>query len=85
MSVARVAGTSSGSACPRWTTTVSNAAWDFLPRDDRDRVVYVTEGDGDKIRLLRTPPLTAVDNRYEQTTHLTILPDGTSVCRRSAT
>jgi tetratricopeptide (TPR) repeat protein len=63
-------------------TTVTQAAWDFLPRDDRDRVVYVT-ADG-QIRLMRTPPLTAADHRYEQTTHVMVQPDGTAVCQRKS-
>jgi tetratricopeptide (TPR) repeat protein/transglutaminase-like putative cysteine protease len=69
---------------PYWIdTTVTNAPWDFLPRDDRDRIVYATsEG---RIRLLRTPALTAADHRYEATTHLTVQPDGTALCKRQAT
>jgi tetratricopeptide (TPR) repeat protein len=64
-------------------TTVTRAGWDFLPRPDRDRVVYVTQGD--KIRLMRTPPLTAEDNRIEQTTDMQISPEGHSRCRRTMT
>jgi tetratricopeptide (TPR) repeat protein/transglutaminase-like putative cysteine protease len=63
-------------------TTVTNMPWDVLPRDDRDRVTYVTD-DG-SIRLLRTPAFTAADNRSELVTHVTILADGTSVNRRTA-
>jgi tetratricopeptide (TPR) repeat protein len=63
-------------------STVTHAAWDFLPRDDRDRVVYVTSNGS--VRLLRTPPLTAADHRYEQTTHVQVLPDGTTVQTRQA-
>jgi tetratricopeptide (TPR) repeat protein/transglutaminase-like putative cysteine protease len=69
---------------PYWIdTTVTNAPWDFLPRDDRDRIVYATtEG---RIRLLRTPPLATADHRYETTTHLTVRPDGTAICKRQTT
>jgi transglutaminase-like putative cysteine protease/tetratricopeptide (TPR) repeat protein len=63
-------------------STVTHAAWDFLPRDDRDRVVYATN-DG-TARLLRTPPLTVADQRYEQTTHIQVLPDGTTLHTRQA-
>src|SRR5262249_36237167 len=62
-------------------TTVSNAAWDFLPRDDRGRTVYVTDEKG--LRLLRTPAMTYQDNRFEQVTELSIQADGTSRCRRT--
>src|SRR5262249_45600765 len=49
-------------------TTASLAGWDELPRDDRDRVAYVTDLFG--LRLLRTPPLTWRDTRYEATTRV---------------
>jgi tetratricopeptide (TPR) repeat protein/transglutaminase-like putative cysteine protease len=64
-------------------TTVTNAPWDYLPRDDRDRVTYVT--DEGNIRLLRTPSPITIDHRYEQTTHVKVLTDGTAVCRRKMT
>jgi tetratricopeptide (TPR) repeat protein len=64
-------------------TTVTRAGWDFLPRPDRDRVVYVTKDDG--LRLMRTPALTASDNKIEQTTNLLIHADGSSRCRREMT
>jgi tetratricopeptide (TPR) repeat protein len=64
-------------------TTVSLAAWDFLPRSDRDRQVYVTQG-GD-IKLMKTPPFTYKDYRIEQTTYVNVQADGTSQCRREAT
>ncbi len=64
-------------------TTVPLAGWDYLPRSDRDRVVYVT--DGGKVRLLKTPPLTYADNRIVQLTELTVQPDGTTVGRRAMT
>src|SRR5205823_5493092 len=46
------------------------------------RVVYATEGDS--IRLLRTPPLTSLEQRFEQTTWMTVRADGTSICKRQA-
>jgi tetratricopeptide (TPR) repeat protein len=64
-------------------TTAALYPWDFLPRDDRDRVVYLTDDKG-SIRVLRTPALTPDDNRIEQATHVTIDTDGTSHCRRTA-
>ena len=64
-------------------TTATRAGWNFLPRPDRDRVVYVTKDS--EIRLMRTPPLTPEDNKIEQTTHLHIGPDGTSRSRREMT
>ncbi|MBI1830466.1 MAG: tetratricopeptide repeat protein, partial [Planctomycetes bacterium] len=64
-------------------TTVALAAWDFLPRTDRDRQTYVTRDD--KLSLLKTPPFTYKDYRIEQTTHLQVQPDGTSRCKREST
>lgn len=58
-------------------TTASLAGWDFLPRDDRDRLCYVVDDKG-AIRLVRTPPLTADGNRVEQTTQVWIGADGSS-------
>jgi tetratricopeptide (TPR) repeat protein/transglutaminase-like putative cysteine protease len=75
-------------------TTVSLAPWDYLPRDDRDRVVYVTgpspddsptkakQANARNIRLMRTPRLTADENRTEQTTLVTVAANGTSTSRR---
>ncbi len=60
--------------------TISLAPWDYLPRDDRDRVVYVTNDRG--IRVTRTPALTAESNRIEQTTLVSVLPGGTARCQR---
>lgn len=57
-------------------TTTTQAGWDFLPRGDRDRVVYITRGE--KIRVLRTPPVKRGDNLFEQTTDMRLQPDGTS-------
>src|SRR5262245_34614036 len=62
-------------------TTATLAGWDLLPRGDRDRVVYVTQGA--KLRLLRTPALAYADNRIVQYTDLTVQPDGTTVGRRA--
>ena len=64
-------------------TTVSLAAWDFLPRGDRDRQTYITQ-DGD-LKLVKTPAFTYKDYRIEQTTHVQIQPDGTSRCKREST
>jgi tetratricopeptide (TPR) repeat protein len=57
-------------------TTVSMAAWDFLPQSDRDRVTYVV--DDKSIRLLRTPALRSTDNRIEQETIVSVGSDGSS-------
>ena len=62
-------------------TTVSGGPWDFLPRDDRDRVAYVVGDHG--IRLLRTPSFVAADSRTVLTTHIDVRADGTSDCKRS--
>jgi tetratricopeptide (TPR) repeat protein/transglutaminase-like putative cysteine protease len=61
-------------------TTISLAAWDYLPRDDRERQVYVIDEKG--LRLMRTPGITPRDNRIEQTTHLSIGADGSSRLER---
>lgn len=63
-------------------TTSSLAGWDLLPRDDHDRVCYVTDEKG--ARLMRTPPLKPEDNRIEQTTRITIGADGSTRCERRA-
>jgi tetratricopeptide (TPR) repeat protein len=62
-------------------TTSSFAGWDFLPRDDRDRLCYVVDSDG-AIRLVRTPPLSADGNRIEQTTEIWVGSNGSSRCER---
>jgi tetratricopeptide (TPR) repeat protein len=62
-------------------TTLSLAGWDFLPRDDRERLCYVVDDTG--LRLLRTPPFQAEDNRFDQTTEVYIGADGSSRCVRS--
>jgi tetratricopeptide (TPR) repeat protein len=64
-------------------TTVSLAAWDFLPRSDRNRQTYITQ-DG-TLQLVKTPPFTYKDYRIEQTTHVAVQPDGTSRCKRVST
>jgi tetratricopeptide (TPR) repeat protein len=67
---------------PHWIdTTASLAGWDFLPRDDRDRLCYLVDDKG-AIRLLRTPPLSAEGNRIKQTTEVWIGADGSSHCER---
>ncbi|HVS40464.1 MAG TPA: DUF3857 domain-containing protein [Gemmataceae bacterium] len=65
-------------------TTSSLAGWDFLPRDDRDRLCYVVDDKG-AIRLTRTPPMEASDNRTVQVTNVWIGPDGSSRCERDVT
>jgi tetratricopeptide (TPR) repeat protein len=63
-------------------TTASLAGWDFLPRDDLDRVCYLTDAAG-KVRLGRTPKDSAARNRVEQTTEMFVGDDGTARCRRA--
>jgi tetratricopeptide (TPR) repeat protein/transglutaminase-like putative cysteine protease len=63
-------------------TTLSLGGWDYLPREDRNRVCYVVDRDG-RVTLRRTPPLTADANRYDQTTNVFIGSDGTSRCERT--
>jgi tetratricopeptide (TPR) repeat protein len=66
-----------------WIDTTSRlAGWDYLPRDDRDRLCYVI--DENNIKLLRTPAFTADDNRTEQTTRIHIGADGSTRCERTA-
>lgn len=65
-------------------TTSPYSSWDFLPADDRDRQCYLTTEDG-KLRLARTPKFTWEENRIEQDTEVSVLPDGSSECRRLAT
>ncbi len=62
-------------------TTATLSAWDVLPRPCRDRLCYVTDDSG--IRLKRTPKLGADDNRFEQTTDVSIAADGSTRARRS--
>src|SRR5262249_17252234 len=64
-------------------TTVSGAAWNYLPRGDRDRVAYLTRDA--ELKLTRTPVLTYADNRIEQTTHISVAADGTSLNQRTST
>lgn len=64
-------------------TTVSLAGWDFLPRDDRDRVCYAVDERG--LRLAKTPAWTPADNRLEQDTDMTVRTDGSTYCERKLT
>jgi tetratricopeptide (TPR) repeat protein len=64
-------------------TTIPIVAWDFLPRTDRDRQTYITQED--ELMLVKTPAFTYKDYRIEQTTHVQILPDGSSRCKRTST
>ncbi len=61
-------------------TTASLAGWDMLPRNARDRQCYVI--DDKSIRLIRTPPLTPEEHRFEQTTTVSISADGTTRSHR---
>lgn len=63
-------------------TTVSLAAWDFLPRSDRNRQVYLTQGK--ELTLAKTPAFAAKDFRFDQTSHVTVQPDGSIRCRRES-
>jgi tetratricopeptide (TPR) repeat protein/transglutaminase-like putative cysteine protease len=65
-------------------TTATFAPWNFLPRDNRDRVAYVTDHKGG-IRVTRTPALSPANNRFQQATQVAVQPDGTSRCQRSVT
>ncbi len=65
-------------------TTVNHSAWDFLPFSDRDRLCYVV-GDAGPLRLLRTPPFTADDNRFDQLTRVSVGADGSATCERALT
>jgi tetratricopeptide (TPR) repeat protein len=58
-------------------TTTRLAGWDFLPRDDRDRLCYLTDEKG-KVRLVRTPALAADDNKVEQVTEVWVGADGST-------
>jgi tetratricopeptide (TPR) repeat protein/transglutaminase-like putative cysteine protease len=62
-------------------TTATNAAWDFLPPEARDRACYLTRDAA--IRLARTPPMTCEANRYVQTTRVWARPDGGTHSRRT--
>jgi tetratricopeptide (TPR) repeat protein len=62
-------------------TTSSLSGWDVLSRDCRDRLCYVADETG--MRLLRTPKINAAENRTEQTTRITIGPDGSTRCERT--
>jgi tetratricopeptide (TPR) repeat protein/transglutaminase-like putative cysteine protease len=64
-------------------TTSSFTAWDFLPYADRDRVSYVI--DDKSIKLMRTPKMTADENRTDVTTSISFTPDGASNVVRLAT
>jgi tetratricopeptide (TPR) repeat protein len=71
-------------------TTSSLAGWDYLPRDDRNRVCYVIAekaADNEKdagLRLIRTPALKAEENLVVNQTHMTIGADGSSRSERSS-
>jgi tetratricopeptide (TPR) repeat protein len=58
-------------------TTSSLSDWDFLPRDDRNRLCYLVDDKGN-VRLEKTPPSTAGANRIEQTTQIWVGSDGSA-------
>ncbi|MGF1582393.1 MAG: DUF3857 domain-containing protein [Gemmataceae bacterium] len=58
-------------------TTSTDAAWDFLPRVDRGRVVTLTDTEGN-IKLGRTPELTMTENRFLQKTVVNVQPGGST-------
>ena len=63
-------------------TTLSLGGWDYLPREDCNRICYVVDQEG-HIALRRTPRQTADTNRFDQTTHVRVGPDGSSRCERT--
>jgi tetratricopeptide (TPR) repeat protein len=70
-------------------STVSEGAWDVLPFDDCNRLCYLMDAEAaaagrPSLRLKRTPPLRAADNRIEQTTRIVVAHDGTSHNERTA-
>jgi tetratricopeptide (TPR) repeat protein len=65
-------------------TTSSLAGWDQLPRDDCDRVCYLVDDQG-RLRLDRTPRMTAEGNRTVQETHVWVGTDGTTQNQRTVT
>jgi tetratricopeptide (TPR) repeat protein len=65
-------------------TTSSLSGWNFLPKDDRNRLCYLVDDKG-KLTLERTPLLMPEDYRVEQATEVWIGSDGSSRCRRKAT
>jgi tetratricopeptide (TPR) repeat protein len=64
-------------------TTARLAGWDVLPKDDLDRLCYLTDDKG-KVRLVRTPAATAAMTRTEQVTEIWVAPSGDSRCKRTA-
>jgi tetratricopeptide (TPR) repeat protein len=63
-------------------TTAGLAGWDFLPRDDRNRLCYLVDDHGN-IRLDRTPGTTPEGNRSEQTTFVWVGTDGSARLERT--
>ncbi len=61
-------------------TTVSHAGWDYLPRGDRNRQVYVTRAA--EVQLLRTPGFSCKDQRIDQVSDVVVTGDGTANIRR---
>jgi tetratricopeptide (TPR) repeat protein len=62
-------------------TTARQCRWDELPRDDCDRLTYLTDDKG-KLRLVRTPKLTPESYRTEAVTDVWIDEEGNTRNRR---
>ncbi|MFQ3592710.1 MAG: DUF3857 and transglutaminase domain-containing protein [Gemmataceae bacterium] len=62
-------------------TTARQCRWDELPKEDCDRLVYLTDEQG-KLRLARTPQLTSANHRTEAITEVWIDQEGNTRNRR---
>jgi len=62
-------------------TTARQCRWDELPKEDCDRLAYLTDEKG-KLRLLRTPKLTSEQHRTEAVTEVWIDDEGNTRNRR---
>jgi predicted Zn-dependent protease len=65
-------------------TTARLNGWDELPSDDLDRLCYLTDENG-KVRLVRTPKVSAEMLRTETVTEVWPTDDGSVRCKRRAT
>ncbi|HTK75305.1 MAG TPA: DUF3857 domain-containing protein [Gemmataceae bacterium] len=64
-----------------WVDLTANLiGWDVLPRDDRDRLCYITDTNG--LRLARTPAAKPGNNRSEHSTAITVAADGSARAER---
>jgi tetratricopeptide (TPR) repeat protein/transglutaminase-like putative cysteine protease len=67
-----------------WVDLTANLiGWDVLPRDDRDRLCYITDASG--VRLARTPAPKPANNRSEHVTAVTVATDGSARVERRST